>query len=136
MLVGQKLGPFLIEKELGAGAMGAVYGGRYVKTGARVAIKVMMPGVAANEHSAARFKREAEILKQFNHPNIVKLYGTGTSSGIRFYAMEYIDGEPLDQVLQRRGRFSWEVVVELGQQLCAALQHAHEQGVVHRDLKP
>jgi serine/threonine-protein kinase len=136
MLVGQQFGPFLIEKELGAGAMGAVYRGRYVKTGARVAIKVMMPAVAASDHSVARFEREAAILKQFNHPNIVKLYGIGKSGGTRFYAMEYIEGEPLDQVLARRSRFSWEEVVELGQQLCAALQHAHEQGIVHRDLKP
>src|SRR5438067_9640275 len=71
MLVGQQLGPFLIEKELGAGAMGAVYRGKYVKTGQVVAVKVMAPGAGTSGGSAAaRFEREAKLLKQLNHPNI------------------------------------------------------------------
>src|SRR2546421_12612828 len=82
MLVGQQLGPFAIEKELGAGAMGAVYLGRYVKTGARVAIKIMIPG-SGSQQATDRFEREVAILKQFNHPNIVKIYGLGKSSGTR-----------------------------------------------------
>lgn len=136
MLVGQQLGPFAIEKELGAGAMGAVYLGRYVKNNAKVAVKVMLPGVGTSEQSSLRFDREAAILKQFSHPNIVKLYGVGKSGNNRYYAMEFIEGESLDHVLARRGRFTWEEVVTFGLQLCAALQHAHEQGVIHRDLKP
>jgi serine/threonine-protein kinase len=137
MLVGQNLGPFAIDKELGTGAMGAVYRGRYVKTGQIVAVKVMAPGIGTtNPNANARFEREAAILKQFNHPNIVRLFGIGKSHGTRYYAMEYIEGESLDRVMSRRGRISWEEVIGLGQQLCAALQHAHEQGVVHRDLKP
>src|SRR4029077_15233649 len=126
---------FAIEKELGAGAMGAVYLGKYVKTGARVAIKIMIPG-GSSQQATDRFDREVAILKQFNHPNIVKIYGLGKSSGTRYYAMEYVEGESLEKVLARRSRYSWEEVVALGQQLCAALQHAHEQGIVHRDLKP
>lgn len=135
LAVGQQFGPFTIEKELGAGAMGAVYLGRYVKTGKKMAIKVMTPG-GGSDKAQDRFDREAEILKQFNHPNIVRLYGTGKSSNKRYYAMEFIEGESLDHVMARRGRFSWEEVVSLGQQLCAGLQHAHEQGIIHRDLKP
>ncbi|MFO0927202.1 MAG: serine/threonine-protein kinase [Gemmataceae bacterium] len=134
MLVGQQLGPFLIEKELGAGAMGAVYLGKYTKTGQRVAIKVMAPGLGAN--ALARFDREANILKQLNHPNIVRLFGIGKHRGQPYYAMEYVQGESLDRVMARRDRMSWEEVVDLGSQLCAALQHAHEAGIVHRDLKP
>ncbi len=137
MLVGQQLGPFAIDKELGAGAMGAVYRARYVKTGQVVAVKVMAPGLGdANPNAVARFEREAAILKQLNHPNIVRLFGVGKYQGTRYYAMEYVVGESLDRVMSRRGRMTWEEVVELGQQLCAALQHAHEAGVVHRDLKP
>ncbi|MBI1917339.1 MAG: protein kinase [Planctomycetes bacterium] len=136
MLVGQQIGPFLIEKELGSGAMGAVYRGLYTKTGQRVAIKVMLPGMSDNEHSQKRFKHEAEILKKCNHPNIVRLLGVGKHQGSLYYAMEYIEGESLDHVLSRRGRLTWDEVVTLGRQLCAALQHAHQQGVVHRDLKP
>ena len=136
MLVGQQIGPFQIERELGSGAMGAVYRGLYTKTGQRVAIKVMLPGMGENESAQKRFEREAEILKKCNHPNIVKLFGVGKHQGMRYYAMEYIEGESLDRTLGRRGRLTWEEVVTLGQQLCAALQHAHERGVVHRDLKP
>jgi serine/threonine-protein kinase len=137
MLVGQNLGPFIIDKELGAGAMGAVYRARYEKTGQVVAVKVMAPGLGDNNPSAvARFEREAAILKQLHHPNIVRLFGVGKFQGTRYYAMEYIQGESLDRIMNRRGRMTWEEVVELGQQLCSALQHAHEAGIVHRDLKP
>jgi eukaryotic-like serine/threonine-protein kinase len=137
MLVGQQLGPFAIDKELGAGAMGAVFRARYVKTGQVVAVKVMAPGLGdSNPNAVARFEREADILKRLNHPNIVRLFGHGKFQGTRFYAMEYVIGQSLDHVMARRGRMTWEEVVELGQQLCSALQHAHEAGVVHRDLKP
>jgi serine/threonine-protein kinase len=137
MLVGQQLGPFLIDKELGSGAMGAVYRGKYLKTGQVVAVKVMAPGVGSTNASAAsRFEREANILKQLNHPNIVRLFGVGKTKGMRYYAMEYVKGESLDRVMSRRGRMTWEEVIDLGLQLCSALQHAHEAGIVHRDLKP
>jgi serine/threonine-protein kinase len=137
MLIGQKLGPFLVEKELGAGAMGAVYLATYVKTGQKVAIKVMSPNMgSSNPSSLLRFEREANILKQLKHPNIVRLYGIGKHQGMPYYAMELIQGETLDRTMARRDRMTWEQVVDLGKQLCSALQHAHEAGVVHRDLKP
>ncbi len=134
MLVGQSIGPFAIEKELGQGAMGTVYLARHEK-GMRVAIKVMAPGLTSKV-SQDRFKRESDILKQLKHPNIVRLIASGRFHGSPFYAMEYIDGESLDHVMARRGRITWEEVVTLGQQLCAGLQYAHEKGIVHRDLKP
>jgi len=136
MLVGQQIGPFQIEKELGSGAMGSVYRGVYTKTGQRVAVKIMAPGLVNNETARLRFEREAAILKQFDHPNIVRLFGIGKFQGLRYYAMEYIEGESLDHVLSRRGRISWEEVCVLGKQLCSALQHSHEHGIIHRDLKP
>jgi serine/threonine-protein kinase len=137
MLVGEQLGPFLIEREIGSGAMGAVYRGKYVKTGQVVAVKVMAPGLGStNANAVARFEREAEILKQLNHHNIVRLFAVGKHKGVRYYAMEYVVGESLDKVMARRSRMTWEEVVTLGQQLCAALQHAHDKGIVHRDLKP
>src|SRR5688500_12922745 len=106
MLVGQQIGPFQIEKELGCGAMGTVYRGVYTKTGQRVAVKVMAPGLFSKEVARLRFEREADILKQFNRPNIVRLFGIGKFQGLRYYAMEYIEGESLDHVLGRRGRLS------------------------------
>ncbi|HJT76284.1 MAG TPA: serine/threonine-protein kinase, partial [Gemmataceae bacterium] len=136
MQVGQQLGPFLVEKVLGSGAMGAVYRARYTKTGARVALKVIGAGLSDNPNLLRRFEREAAILKQLNHPNIVRYYGAGRTQGTPFYAMEYIEGESLDHALHRRDRMTWEEVVQFGQQLCSALQHAHEHGIIHRDLKP
>ena len=136
MLVGQRFGPFLIDKELGSGAMGTVYRATYEKTGQQVALKVMIAGLGTSDTAQARFEREGEILKQLNHPNIVKLFGVGRSHGTRYYAMEYIQGEPMDEIIQRRGRLPWQEAASIGQQLCAALQHAHEQGIIHRDLKP
>src|SRR5689334_7780409 len=136
MQVGQQIGPFAVEKELGAGAMGAVFRARHTETGQRVAIKVIAPGLSSNRTIMARFKRESDILKQLRLPNIVRLVATGKFQGTPFYAMEYIEGESLDRVMARRGRISWEEVVALGKQLCTALAHAHQQGIVHRDLKP
>jgi serine/threonine protein kinase len=137
MLVGQQFGPFTIDRELGSGAMGTVYRGRYTKTGQIMAVKVMSAGIGSTNAAAAdRFEREITILKQLNHPNIVRFYGAGKQQGCRYFAMEYIEGESLDKVMSRRGRMTWEEVVALGQQLCAALQHSHEQGIIHRDLKP
>jgi predicted Ser/Thr protein kinase len=136
MREGQQIGPFLVDKELGSGAMGSVFRARHTETGEYVAIKVVAPGLSSNPTIMARFKREAVILKQLRHRNIVRLVATGKFQGTPFYAMEYVNGESLDHVITRRGRLTWEEVVEFGQQLCTALQHAHEAGIIHRDLKP
>jgi serine/threonine-protein kinase len=139
MLVGQHIGPFEIEQELGSGAMGTVYRAKFHKDETKVipvALKVVALGLLGNEGAMARFTRESAILKQLRHPHIVKLIATGRHRQTPFIAMEYIDGEPLDRALARRGRLSWEEVVSHGKQLCLALQHAHEHGIIHRDLKP
>jgi eukaryotic-like serine/threonine-protein kinase len=136
MLTGQKVGPFVIGKELGSGAMGTVYRATYSPNGQKVAVKFMSPSLGSNERSLARFEREGTILKQLKHANIVRLFGTGKHHGMPFYAMEYIEGESLDHVMARRGRITWEEVVAIGRQLCSALYYAHMQGIIHRDLKP
>lgn len=139
MLIGQKIGPFLVEKELGSGAMGTVYRATFTKEDGRmrrVAIKVIAPGLGDNERIQARFKREADILQQLKHPNIVRLLASGRFQGRPFYAMEYVEGYALDHHLATKGRLHWEKVIELGKQICASLQHAHDHGIIHRDLKP
>jgi serine/threonine-protein kinase len=136
MLVGKEIGPFRLEKELGSGAMGSVYRALFRDTGQHVALKIIAIGQLTNETAVARFEREAKILKQLNHPNIVRLIGAGRFKKTPYFAMELVDGESLDRVLNRRSSFSWEEVVHLGRQLCAALQHAHLKGIIHRDLKP
>jgi tRNA A-37 threonylcarbamoyl transferase component Bud32 len=135
MLVGQQIGPFAVEKELGSGAMGTVYRARHLQLNLRCALKVMAPTLTSAV-ALKRFKREAEILQRLKHPNIVRLVGIGKHHKSPFYAMEYVEGESLDRVIERRSRITWEELVELGTQLCAGLQHAHQNSVVHRDLKP
>lgn len=136
MLVGKKLGPFLVDKELGAGAMGSVYRAKHETSGQVVAVKLISAALAGNDQAVARFQREVSILKQLDHPNITKYFGSGRWHKTPFYLMEFIEGESLEQILERRGRLTWEEVVGIGQQLCAALQHAHDKGIIHRDLKP
>jgi serine/threonine-protein kinase len=136
VLVGKALGPFLIESELGTGAMGTVYRAVRQDTGKVVAIKVIALGLLGNEKAVERFEREGEILKSLKHPNIVRFVGTGSVRKTPFFIMEFVEGESLDKLLVRRGAFPWEDVVDLGGQLCDALQHAHQKGIIHRDLKP
>jgi serine/threonine-protein kinase len=142
MLVGQTIGSgpyrFEVESELGSGAMGTVYKAKFHKDGkvVPVALKIVALGLVGNENAMARFERESAILKQLRHPHIVKLYATGAYRKTPFIAMEFVDGEPLDRILARRGRLGWEEVVAYGKQLCQALQYAHEKGIIHRDLKP
>ncbi len=139
MLVGEVIGPFTVEKELGSGAMGTVYKAQYARPDGvtvPVAIKMISMGLLGNEGAVARFDREAAILKQLRHPHIVRLLAVGKYRKTPFIAMEYVDGESLDRVLTRRQSLAWEDVVQYGKQLCDALQHAHDKGIVHRDLKP
>jgi len=136
MLVGKALGPYVIDKEIGHGAMGTVYHGFERKTNKPVAVKIVSAGLDSNPAALARFERECEFLKRLRHPNIVRLYATGSYRHTPFYVMEFIKGETLQDILQRRGRFPWDDIIDLGKQICAALQHAHERGIIHRDLKP
>ena len=130
------IGPFLIEKKIGVGGMGVVYKATYTKNGAQVALKVLPLTMSANKQLVARFEREMLILKKLKHPLIVQFYGGGTQDGQQFYAMEFIEGGTLDQMLKDKGRLPWEQVIEYGLQICEALEHAHDHGIVHRDLKP
>ena len=136
MLVGKEFGPYLVDKELGSGAMGTVVRAKHKKSGDLVAIKLMSLALGSSEAAIARFVREVAILKQLDHPNIVKYKGSGRYHGSPFYVMEYVEGESLDHILARRTRLPWEEVVKIGIDLCAALQHAHDKGIIHRDLKP
>ncbi len=141
MFVGQKFGPFEIDKELGSGAMGSVYRAKFSHEGkvTLVAIKVVALGLLGNDSAMARFEREANILKQLRHPHIVRLVATGRlgkSQPTPFIAMEFVEGESLDHILARRTKLGWEEVIDYAKQLCQALQYAHEKGIIHRDLKP
>ena len=135
-MIGQKLGSFQIESELGSGAMGIVYLGTMGGKNRKAAIKVISIDQLGKGKALERFVREAKIIESLRHPNIVRYLARGKSQGIFYYAMEYITGPTLDQIIREQGSIPWREVVRVGIQLCDALHHAHESGVIHRDLKP
>jgi serine/threonine-protein kinase len=137
-LTGKTLGPFRIERRLGQGAMGAVYVGLHQTKGNRVAVKVVLPAESKEKSDklAARFEREIKLLSQFRHPNIVRFYGASEDRGIRFYAMELVEGQSLDDLLDQRDVVELRDAVAITVQICEALQELHSTGVIHRDLKP
>ncbi len=128
--------PFELLDKLGEGGMGVVYRARHMGNDRQVAVKLLPDDVASNETLLARFERELEVLKQLRHPNIVHCFGGTCESKQRFYAMELIEGGTLAEVLSRRERLPWEIAVDYALQMCAALQYAHERGIIHRDIKP
>jgi eukaryotic-like serine/threonine-protein kinase len=134
----RKFGPFEIERRLGIGGMGVVYLATYTADGRErhVALKVLSPGLSDDPKLLKRFDREIEILKRLTHPNIVKCFGGGVHAGQRYYAMEFINGGTIQDVMKKRGQLSVDQAIEVGRQLCAALEHAHNAGIIHRDLKP
>jgi serine/threonine-protein kinase len=119
--------------------MGVVYRATNEKSGRVAAVKVLSSDFAppgGKSKLRDRFEREAKIIEQFRHPGIVRYIARGRFQGTSYFAMEYVEGETLEQVIQDRGALPWREVVELGIQICDALQYAHDRGIVHRDLKP
>ena len=121
---------------LGVGTVGSIYLGTHRDTGKRVAIKKLHPAVSQDANIRARFEREMLVLSRLKHPNIIEYFGGGEHDGKLFYIMELVRGGTVKDLLERQRSFAWPVVVELSRQICSALQHAHNHGVIHRDLKP
>ena len=132
----RRIGPFQLESKLGVGGMGIVYKATYLKTGQLVALKVLAPDLSSDPKIAKRFEREMDILRKLKHPHIIQYFGGSTSGNQRYYAMEMLSGGALDDVIRKKGKFSWEETVEYGLQVAKALEHAHNAGIIHRDLKP
>ena len=131
-----RLGPYLIDRVVGQGAMGLVFSAAHETTGERAAIKVLNPNIASNQRFRERFEAEIESLKTLNHPNIVKLFGYGEYEDHLYYAMELVEGTNLQQEIGAGRRFNWRDVTQIGIDIARALKHAHDHGVIHRDLKP
>ena len=132
----QRIGPYEIERKIGAGGMGTVYLGRHEETGQEAAVKVLPPMLAKEAGFLARFSREIDALKKLHHPNVVELYDSGTDGETSYYAMEYVEGRTLMERLRDEKRIGWREVIALSVQICGALKAAHNEGIVHRDLKP
>ncbi len=132
---GTRLGPYEILAPLGAGGMGEVYRARDTRLDRTVAIKILPSHLSENPVLRQRFEREAKAISSLNHPHICVLYDVGTQDGIQFLVMECVEGETLAKRLEK-GPLPLEQALKYGTQIADALDKAHRNGVMHRDLKP
>jgi serine/threonine protein kinase/tetratricopeptide (TPR) repeat protein len=132
---GSRLGAYEIQSPLGAGGMGEVYRATDRKLGRDVALKVLPGEMAQDAERLGRFRREAKVLAQLDHSNIVTIYSVEESNGVHFMTMQLVEGLPLDRLICQSG-LPVEQIIEIAEALADALAAAHEKGIVHRDLKP
>lgn len=131
-----RLGRYRLERVLGSGGMAVVYRARDEELERPVAIKLLADNLAREEAFRRRFLREARLAARLAHPNVVHVYDSGQLDGRPYIVMEYVEGETLADLLQRRGKLRAAEAVEIALQVCAGLAHAHAAGLVHRDIKP
>ena len=134
-MIGRRLAHYQILEELGEGGMGVVYKAHDTNLDRMVAIKVLLPEGTVDEHRMRRFVQEAQAIAALNHPNIAQVYGFDESDGIRWLAMEFIDGHSL-AVRNAGGELRVEQIVDIAAQIADALAEAHSRGIIHRDIKP
>src|SRR5882757_7288282 len=129
-------GRYEILSVLGQGGMGAVYQARDRELDRLIALKVIRPELATDPAILQRFKQELILARNITHKNVVRIYDLGESDGIRFITMEYVDGDDMRIMLRQHGKFSAPDAIPMIEQVCRALDSAHSEGVIHRDLKP
>ncbi len=135
--IGKKLdGRYEITELIGEGGMADVYKGVDVVDNKVIAVKILKKEFAESEEFLRRFRNESKAIAVLSHPNIVKIYDVGFSDKIQYIIMEYIDGITLKEYIENERVLSWKDAVHFVTQILRALQHAHERGIVHRDIKP
>lgn len=129
-------GRYEIIQLLGRGGMGAVYKARDTELDRVVALKLIRPELARNPEILRRFKQELILARQVTHKNVIRIFDLGQSDGIKFITMDFVEGQDLRFLLQQNGKFSPDQAARIMLQICRALEAAHAEGVIHRDLKP
>jgi hypothetical protein len=139
-MIGSRLGPWIIDRELGRGGMGCVYLAHADSPPAegpsQAAVKVLAVELSTDSGLLQRFQREIDVLRKLEHPNIVRFLDSGEQNGRYYFAMEYVEGPSYQHLLEEQRRLPWPEVLDVAMQLAPALKHAHDRGVIHRDLKP
>ncbi len=126
---------FRILKEIGGGSQGVVYKAEQISTGRLVALKVIRGGPLSSAAERIRFDNEVRLASRLQHPSIVAIYESGQSEGHRYFAMEFVEGRPLDEYCDSEALSTREIVA-LFEKVCRGVAYAHQRGVIHRDLKP
>ena len=131
-----ELGDYRLMRLIGEGAMGRGYEAIQTSLERRVALKVLSPELQGDEEFQARFRREAKSAAAINHHNVVAIFDIGEAEGVRFFAMEFVEGESLGDKLRREGKLSEKAALKIGGEVAKGLQSAAGQDIVHRDIKP
>jgi len=134
--VPRRLAGFELLEKIGQGGMGTVFKARQTDLDRIVAVKILSPRLARSKEFVERFMREARAAGRLSHPNIVAAIDVGESEGFYYFAMEYVDGEPLSRVVAREGCLSDARAFAIAIEVARALDHAHQRGLIHRDIKP
>lgn len=135
--VGTRVSDYRINGVISCGGFGTVYRATHVESGSAAAVKVLHPELISHDNDALRFKREVDVIRRLQHPNVVDVFDFGQlPDGRPFFAMELLSGETLEHRLLSRGRLTLDETLEILEPLASALDLAHAQSVIHRDLKP
>ncbi|ANE47483.1 serine/threonine protein kinase [Paenibacillus swuensis] len=136
-MIGLELGGrYEIISRIGGGGMALVYKGHDILLNRKVAVKVLRQQFVHDEEFIRRFRREAQSAASLSHPNVVSIYDVGQEDEIHYIVMEYIDGHNLNEIIQERAPLQAEESVRVASQICDALEHAHQNHIIHRDIKP
>jgi serine/threonine protein kinase/transposase-like protein len=135
-MIGTTIDRYVLVEKIGSGGMGDVYKGHHPSLDQYRAIKVLPPHLAQNEELVERFLREARRCAALQHPNIVRLEHVGEQDGIYFMVMDYVEGTSLRQLIDDQTALPVSRGIRIAEQVCRALSYAHEQGLIHRDVKP
>lgn len=136
-LIGKTLNDrYQVLSQIGEGGMGIVYSARHLLMDKIVAIKVLNAAYINNENALLRFQHEAKVASRLSHPNIVTIHDFGVSENVPYLVMDFVEGVTLEDILDEQTNIPYGRAIALMQQLCDALQYAHEEDLIHRDLKP
>jgi eukaryotic-like serine/threonine-protein kinase len=134
---GQKLaGRYEIIETIGSGGMGIVYRAMDLELSEPVAVKTLRPEFVSDSTALARFKSELRLARRISHRNVIRTHDLGETNGMYFITMEYVEGTSVKALITERGRLPVHATLPIARQLCRALEVAHEQGIIHRDIKP
>ena len=127
---------YMIVKHIGQGGMADVYVAVDTLLNREVAVKVLREEYAEDPEYRERFRREGEVCRKLSHPNVVNLIDAGEVGDVSYLAMEYVDGQTLKELINQTGGIAQEDAIRFTLQILAALGHAHQRGIIHRDVKP